>query len=152
WQKRWGRAGKVLAGFLATFAVVVSPWILKGALSWAIVLGIALILTVVCLWAGWRRYWAWIAGLTALGAFTVAILNHGSFAWLRIGYLYGSERYPYLFISSCYNLPSLLSNWNFSLKQAFWSLHFGSVELALTPQWTLRTIYLVALILCARGA
>jgi hypothetical protein len=152
WQKRWGRAGKVLAGFLTTFALVVSPWILKGAVSWAIVLGIALILTVVCLRAPWRQYWACAPGLTALGAFIVAILNHGSFAWLRIGYLYGSERYPYLFISSCYNLPSLLANWNFSLKQAFWSLHFGSFELALTPQWTLRTIYLITLILCARGA
>src|SRR5262249_26025421 len=44
------------------------------------------------------------------------------------------------------------SKWHFSLPQAFWSLHFGSVELELTPQWTLPTLYLVALILCARGA
>jgi hypothetical protein len=152
WQKRWGRAGKVLAGFLATFAFVVSPWILKGAASWAIVAGTGLIVTAVCWRVGWQRYWPWIAGLTAAAAFTVGILNHGSFAWLRIGYLYGSERYPYLFISSCYNLPSLLSNWNFSLKQILWSLHFGSFQIAFTLQWILRALYLVALILCALGA
>ncbi len=96
--------------------------------------------------------WAWTAGLTAVAAFAVGAIAHGSFAWLRIGYLYGSERYPYLFISSCYNLPSLLSNWNLSLKTPFWSVHLGSLQIVFTLQWTLRLIYLAALVLCARGA
>lgn len=152
WQKRWERAGQVLAGFFFTFAIVVSPWILKGAASWAMVAGTALIATVLCARAGGSRYWTWAPGLTAAVAFAVGNLNHGSFAWLKIGYLYGSERYPYLFISSCYNLPSLLSNWNFSLKQAFWSLHLGSFQVAFTPQWTLRILYLVTLLLCSLGA
>src|SRR5689334_546354 len=92
WQKRWGRAGKVLAGFFFAFAVVVSPWILKGVAAWSIVSGIAVIATVLCSRACWKRHWAWVPGLAAATAFVVGILNHGSFAWLKIGYLYGSER------------------------------------------------------------
>ena len=152
WQKRWGRAGKVLAGFFATFALVVSPWILNGAAAWLFVGAVASIMTGICFRAGWQRTWAWAPGLTAAAAFAVGIFRHGSFSWLHIGYLYGSERYPYLFISSCYNLPSLLSNFDLSLKQPFWSLHLGSFEIAFTPQWSLRIIYLVALILCSLGA
>ncbi len=152
WQKRWLRAGQLLAGFLSAFAVVVSPWILKGTISWALIIAVAALATFAWRRAGSKNSWASVPGLTAAAAFALGIFNHGSFAWLKIGYLYGSERYPYLFISSCYNLPSLLSNWNFSLKQAFWSLHFGSVDIAFTPQWTLRVLYLLALVLCSLGA
>jgi hypothetical protein len=76
----------------------------------------------------------------------------GSFAWLRVGFLYGSEHYPYLVISSCYNLPSLLSKLGWSLKDPFWSVHFGSLDFHLTLQWTLRLLYLGALAVCAYGA
>jgi len=151
-QRRWGRAGRVVAGFLATFALVVSPWILRGFVAWAIVGAVALVAGVIF----WRispvNRWAWTAGLTAIAAFVAGALHHGSFAWLRIGYLYGSERYPYLYISSCYNLPSLLSYANLSLKTPFWSVHLGSLHLTFTLQWTLRIIYLAALILCSLGA
>jgi hypothetical protein len=75
----------------------------------------------------------------------------GSFAWLQIGFIYGTEHYPYLFISSCYNLPSLLSKVGWSLKDSFLSAHFGSLHLHLTLQWTLRLVYLGALALCAHG-
>ena len=34
WQKRWDRAGRVLAGFAATSALLVSPWLLRNALAW----------------------------------------------------------------------------------------------------------------------
>ena len=152
WQRRWGRAGRVLAGFLATFALVVSPWVLRGASAWAIVIAVALIAGALLWRAGSRNVWAWTAGLSAIAAFTIGALGHGSFAWLRIGYLYGSERYPYLFISSSYNLPSLLSYLNLSLKAPFWSPHLGSLHFTFTLQWTLRIIYLVALLLCSLGA
>jgi hypothetical protein len=152
WQKRWARAGRALAGFFATFALVVSPWILRGAAAWTTVAAAALIAGAIL----WRtrspHRLAWTAGLTALAAFAAGALHHGSFAWLRIGYLYGSERYPYLFISSCYNLPSLLAYSRFSLKTPFWSPQLGSLHLVFTLQWTLRVIYLCALALCALGA
>jgi hypothetical protein len=99
-----------------------------------------------------RNTWAWTAGLTGIVAFVIGALGNGSFAWLKIGFLYGSERYPYLFISSCYNLPSLLSTWNLALKAPLWSPHFGSFHLEITLQWTLRLLYLGTLALCALGA
>ena len=99
-----------------------------------------------------RNTWVWTAGLAGVAAFVAGALGGGSFAWLKIGFLYGSERYPYLFISSCYNLPSLLSYWNLSLKAPFWSSHLGAFHFVLTLQWTLRLVYLGALMLCALGA
>jgi hypothetical protein len=70
---------------------------------------------------------------------------------LRLGFIYGSEHYPYLFISSCYNLPLLLSKLGWSLKDPFWSAHFGSMHLDFTLQWALRLFYLGALAVCAHG-
>ena len=37
WQKRWARAGRVLTGFAATAALVVSPWLLRNPLGWIVV-------------------------------------------------------------------------------------------------------------------
>ncbi len=152
WQKRWGRAGRVLAGFAATSALIVSPWLLRSALAWESVAATAFF-TAFLLWLSRsRNTWAWTAGLAGVAAFAVGALGSGSFAWLRVGFLYGSERYPYLFISSCYNLPSLLSDWNLSLKAPFWSSQLGAFHFVLTLQWTLRLVYLGALLLCALGA
>src|SRR5207249_11374788 len=55
------------------------------------------------------------------------------------------------FISSCYNLASLLSELGWSLKDSLLSAHIGSLDLDLTLQWALRLLYLGALVLCARG-
>ena len=152
WQKRWARAGRVLAGFAGTFALVVSPWLLRNATAWALVAAIGLAVAAF-FWRGRRRHaGAWAAGAAGVTAFLVGGLGDGSFAWLKIGFLYGSERYPYLFISSCYNLPSILSDWGCSLKAAFLSGHLGSLHFALNLQWTLRLIYLGCLALCALGA
>jgi len=95
---------------------------------------------------------AWVSGITASAAFVIGAITNGSFAWLQVGFLYGSEHYPYLVISSCYNLPSLLSKLGWSLKDPFWSVHLGSFDLQVTLQWTLRFIYLGTLVICAYGA
>lgn len=152
WQKRWARAGRVLAGFASTFALVVSPWLLRDASAWLIVGAIGVATALTLRWRGSRHIGAWTAGVVAVAAFIVAAMGSGSFAWLKIGFLYGSERYPYLFISSCFNLPSILSNWNLSLKTPFWSGHLGPWHFAFTLQWTLRLVYLAGLILCGLGA
>jgi hypothetical protein len=152
WQKRWVRAGRVLAGFAATSALLVSPWLLQNVRAWEALAATALT-TVFLLWLRRsRNTLAWTAGLAGVAAFVVGALGSGSFAWLKVGYLYGSERYPYLFISSCYNLPSLLSYWNLSLKAPVWSSQLGAFHFVLTLQWTLRLVYLGALLLCALGA
>ena len=152
WQKRWTRALRILAGFTATAALIASPWLLRTPAAW-----IALVVVTVCssLFLLQRRVphrGAWISGITGCAAFVIGVFTGGSFAWLRVGFLYGSEHYPYLVISSCYNLASLLSKLGWSLKDPFWSVHFGSLHFDLTLQWTLRLLYLGALTLCAYGA
>jgi hypothetical protein len=152
WQKRWVRTGRVLAGFAATAALLVSPWLLRTPSAWAAVAAVGIIVAILLWHRRSRNTWPWVAGLAGVAAFTVGALGDGSFAWLKIGFLYGSERYPYLFISSCYNLPSLLSQWDLSLKTPFWSPQLGPLQFVVTLQWTLRLAYLGALILCALGA
>ncbi len=152
WQKRWARAGRLLAGFTAMAAFLVSPWLLPTPLAWA---GAGAVGILVAAWSRHRRSrhtWAWAAGMSGVAAFAIGAFGGGSFAWLQIGFLYGSERYPYLFISSSYNLPSLLSYWNLSLKAPVWSPRLGSLHFAFTLQWILRLVYLGALALCALGA
>jgi hypothetical protein len=152
WQKRWVRAGRVLAGFAGTFALVVSPWLLRNVSAWIIVATIGLAAALFLRRRHPMHASAWAAGVAGVTAFVFGALDDGSFAWLKIGFLYGSERYPYLFISSCYNLPSILSNWGCALKAPFLSAHLGSLHLAFNLQWTLRLIYLGGLALCALGA
>jgi hypothetical protein len=141
----------MLAGFIATAALIVSPWLLRTPAAWIAVATVAGLSSWFFLGRGLLHRSAWIAGVIGCAAFVVGAFTGGSFSWLQIGFVYGSEHYPYLFISSCYNLPSLLSNVGWSLKDPFWSAHVGSLHFNLTLQWTLRLLYLGALALCARG-
>ena len=150
WQRRWGRAGRLVAGLVAMTALITSPWLLQNPVAWAIVAASAILFGFA--FSRFRHRWAWTAGLAGLTAFAVGAFGGGSFAWLKIGFLYGSERYPYLFISSCYNLPSLLAYANLSLKAPFWTPQIGPFHFVFTLQWTLRLIYMCALALCALGA
>ena len=152
WQKRWTCALRMLAGFAATTGFLVSPWLLRNPVAWISVAIVAGVSSLFLLRRGSPHPEAWIAGIVACAVFLGGAFDGGSFAWFQIGFVYGSEHYPYLFISSCYNLPLLLSNLGWSLKDVFWSTQFGSLHFAITLQWTLRLLYLSTLALCARGA
>ena len=152
WQKKWTRALRVVAGFATTVALLVSPWLLRNPAAWIALAIVASLSSLFRLRHRERHAGAWVAGLTACAVFVVGTFAGGDFAWLQIGFLYGSEHYPYLFISSCYNLPSLLSSLGWSLKDPFWLGDFGPLHFTLTLQWTLRLLYLGALVLCAQSA
>jgi hypothetical protein len=152
WQKRWNRALRVLAGFISTAALIASPWLLRTPAAWIALLAVTGFGALLFLQRQLPHRGAWISGIAGCAAFVIGALAGGSFAWLRVGFLYGSEHYPYLVISSCYNLPSLLSKLGWSLKDPFWSVHFGPLDFGLTLQWTLRLLYLGALTVCAYGA
>ena len=152
WQKRWNRALRVLAGFIATAAVIASPWLLHAPAAWVALLAVTGLASLLFLQRELPHRCAWISGIAGCAAFIIGAFTGGSFAWLKVGFLYGSEHYPYLVISSCYNLPSLLSKLGWSLKDPFWSVHFGSLDFHLTLQWALRLLYLGALAVCAYGA
>lgn len=151
WQKRWSSSLRVLCGFAATFALIVSPWLLRNPATWTVVVTAAAMIWGVLFWRRTRYAAAWGAGLTAVTLFAAGMFG-GSYAWLRVGFLYGSEHYPYLFISSCYNLPSLLAARGWSLKDTLFASHFAGLSFALNLQWALRLLYLGALALCALGA
>ena len=152
WQKRWTRALRLLAGFAATTALVVSPWLLRTPTALIVVALVGGVSSLIFFGRKFRDAWVWVAGMIALGTFVAGALAGGSFAWLRIGFLYGSEHYPYLFISSCYNLPFFLDRLGWSLKDPVWSYEFGSQHVAVTVQWMLRLGYLGGLALCSLGA
>ena len=152
WQKKWNRALRVLAGFISTAALIASPWLLRTPAAWVALLAVTGFGALLSLQRQLPHRAAWISGIAGCAAFVIGAFAGGSFAWLRVGFLYGSEHYPYLVISSCYNLPSLLSKLGWSLKDPFGSVHFGSLDFGLTLQWTLRLLYLGALTVCAYGA
>jgi hypothetical protein len=152
WQKDWTGAARLLAGFAAASALVVSPWLLRNPQAWISVALVGLASFAILAWRDVRYTGAWVAAVVAVATFLTGVFLGGSFAWLRIGFVYGSEHYPYLFISSCYNLPSLLDSLGWSLKEPLWSYEFGSRYIAVTPQWTLRLLYFGSLALCALGA
>lgn len=152
WQKRWMRALRLLAGFLTTVALLVSPWVLRNPMAWIVVAALAGAISIGLFRPRVPHPGAMFAGTIAVAVFFAGALTGGSFAWLQIGFLYGSEHYPYLFISSCYNLPSLLADLGWSLKDSIWSCNIGALNIAITLQWTLRLLYLGALALCALGA
>src|ERR1044072_2469437 len=152
WQKRWNRALRVLAGFISTAALIASPWLLRTPVAWIGLLADTGFSALLSLQRQFPHRGAWISGIAGCSAFVIGAFAGGSFAWLRVGFLYGSEHYPYLVISSCYNLPSLLFRLGWSLKDPFWSVHLGSLDFGLTLQWTLRLLCLGALTVCAYGA
>jgi hypothetical protein len=151
WQKKWVPTLRVLAGFVVTTALIVSPWLLRTPAACIAVATVAGISALVVLRYKLPHGAACLAGIIGCAVFVIGAFTGGSFAWLQVGFIYGTEHYPYLFISSCYNLPSLLSKVGWSLKDSFLSAHLGSLHLRITLQWTLRLLYLVALALCARG-
>src|SRR6266566_731722 len=150
-QKRWVPTLRVFAGFVVTIALIVSPWLLRTPAAWIAVAAVANISLLLVLRYKLPHGAAWLAGIIGCAVFVIGAFTGGSFAWLQVGFIYGTEHYPYLFITSCYNLPSLLSKVGLSLKDSFVSIHLGSMHLHVTLQWTLRLLYLGALALCARG-
>lgn len=152
WQKRWMNALSVLAGLTATSALIVSPWLLRTPEAWIAFAAVAAVCVFLALWYKLPHRGAWLAGTLGVAAFVLGAFAGGSFAWLEIGFLYGTKHYPYLFISSCYNLASLLAAAGCSLKDDLLSAHLGSVHFHLTLQWTLRLFFLGTVALCARGA
>src|SRR5438067_2962007 len=151
WQTRWSAALRVIAGFAATAALVVSPWLLRTRAAWIAMAAATAIIVFLLVRHKLPYRGAWLAGTIGCAVFVIGAFAGGSFAWLQIGFVYGSEHYPYLFISSCYNLASLLGEFGLSLKDSLLSARIGGLHLHLTMQWALRLLYLGALVLCARG-
>src|SRR5947199_1136886 len=152
WQKRWRSVLRVLAGFTTMAALIVSPWLLRTPAAWAVLVAVAGVGLLFVVRFKFPNQGAAVAGILGCAAFLIGAFAGGSFAWLQLGFIYGSEHYPYLFISSCYNFASLLAGAGWSLKDDLLSAHLGSLHFHLTLQWALRLLYLFAVALCGGGA
>jgi hypothetical protein len=152
WQQNWRSALRMLAGFTATAALIVSPWLLRTQAAWIAFAAVAGVSFLFFVRFKPPNQGAWVAGVLGCAAFLIGAFTGGSFAWLQLGFIYGSEHYPYLFISSCYNFASLLAGAGWSLKDDLLSVPLGSLHFHLTLQWALRLLFLGAVALCARGA
>src|SRR5580765_2609654 len=71
WQKRWTRALRVLAGFAATTALIVSPWLLRTPAAWIAFIAIAGVSLLAPLHSRVPDRGAWIAGITGCGVFAI---------------------------------------------------------------------------------
>jgi hypothetical protein len=152
WQKKWTSALGVLAGFIATAAVIVSPWLLRTPAAWIALSAVACASVILSIRYRFPYRGTWLAGVLGTAAFIIGVFAGGTFAWFEIGFLYGTKHYPYLFISSCYNLASLLAGAGWSLKDDLLSFHIGPANFDLTLQWALRLLFLTTVVMCARGA
>ena len=152
WQKRWMNALRALSGLVAIAALIVSPWLLRTPGAWVAFVAVATIGLLLAMRYKLPYRGTWLAGILGVAAFLIGAVGGGSFAWFEIGFLYGTKHYPYLFISSCYNLASLLAGAGWSLKDDLLSVHIGQVYFHLTLQWALRLLFLTTVVLCARGA
>src|SRR6266513_5284688 len=92
WQKRWSRALRVLAGFTATAALIASPWLLHTPAAWLALAAVTGASSAFILQRKLRHQIAWISGITGCAAFVIGAFAGGSFAWLQVGFLYGSEQ------------------------------------------------------------
>src|SRR5437867_4832722 len=103
WQKGWLPTLCLLAGFVATTAFIASPWLLRTPADWAVLAAFAVITLLFVVRFKLTNQGASVAGMIGCAVFVIGALTGGSFAWLQVGFIYGTEHYPYLFISSCYN-------------------------------------------------
>jgi hypothetical protein len=138
---------------LAALAASTDSWIWCGCV---LALGamfkgqLLLVVPFFILWPIWLSRWnAALRVVSSLAITSAALvlpwLIRDDFSWLQVGFVYGTEHYPQLFISSCYNLPALLARSGWSLKDTLARVEFGRVSIELTVQWALRLLYLASL-------
>jgi hypothetical protein len=145
---------------LAALAASTDRWIWCGCI---LALGgmfkgqLLLVVPFFILWPIWLSRWKAACRVVSSLAITSAVLvlpwlTRNDFNWLQVGFVYGTEHYPQLFISSCYNLPALLSKFGWSLKDTLARSELGGVSIELTVQWALRLLYLASLAAASRAA
>src|SRR5215475_682868 len=81
WQKRWMNALQALAGFIATAALIVSPWLLQTPEAWIAFAAVAAVSVFLAWWYKLPNGGAWLAGTLATAMFVIGAVAGGTFAW-----------------------------------------------------------------------
>ena len=153
WQRRWARTGRVLAGFRAR---LLRSSFRPGCLRIRS-LGVAgdrghLVAGFFSLAPGSRNV-GLDGGLAAVAAFCFGGCGRRQLRLAaKSAFSTGASIIP---ISSSARATTCPRSWpicDWSLKEPYWTAHLGSLDLAFNWQWTLRLLYLGALVLCSLGA
>lgn len=115
-----GAAGRLVIGFAVGVALVASPW-LVGRSAGAIVSVVGIALLPVAAWAILRRWpvrgravpgrWVRYAvpALLATAIFVIGPQFGGSYNWLRIGLIYGADKFDDLAFDQTYSFTAVLA-------------------------------------------
>jgi hypothetical protein len=137
---------RFVAGMLTISALIASPWLLQGlgAAGWG-VLAAGLLFPLVWAFLLQRKdETPWICAAVAVLFFALGALSSDGFTWLKLGFLFGAEKYPQLFMGAAYNLPAVLAGWGWGLKDPTGPWPDGP---SLTLQSSLRIAYAVGVLL-----
>ena len=145
----WADALRVFTGMVCTVALVTIPFLLRTPTAVLAVCGVGVLLAGVEFTARRGRFgrcerrvrFALYGMVLAAAVFIAGGWLGGSYAWLRIGFLYGTRHYPYMVLGEANNLPSILASHGWTLDD--------NVIFGLTFQPLLRLAYYATLILCA---
>ena len=166
---RFGAAARVLGGFGLAAMAVAAPWMMHGTtlVAWPM----TVVLAIAVWWFGqfWRAGFSWhdlIKGIYvptkrdwwiplaagAIGGVLCAwplVLSDVSYNWIRIGFLYGTEKYPEMATPGAMNLCALLQQrWGWNRIDEPVALFWTTV-----PLKTLLTgIFATCLVLCGFAA
>jgi len=147
----WAFAGmraslRFMAGVLTISALIASPWLLQGlGVAGRAVAAGGVLLPLVWLFLLQRKdEVAWVCASIALLFFALGALSAEGFTWLKLGFLFGTEKYPRLFVGAAYNLPAVLSGWGWKLKDPVVPWSDGS---GLNLQSLLRIAYAAGVLL-----
>src|SRR5258707_1229617 len=86
WQKQWTSALRVLAGIVATTALIVSPWLLRTPAAWIAVAAVIGIGLLFFLRFKLPHRSAWLAAIIGCAVLVIGAFAGGSFAWLQLGF------------------------------------------------------------------
>jgi hypothetical protein len=127
WQKGLLPTLRVLAGFVATTAFIVSPWLLRTPAAWAVLAAFAVITPLFVVRFKLTNQGASVAGIIGCAVFVIGAFTGGSFAWLQVGLFTA----PNIIRTAFYQLmlqPSIsaLAGW-LVIEGSILSAQFGSL-------------------------
>lgn len=104
----WGLIG---FGVMAITALVLMAWWVSEApvdLTWGVLLVLVMLLPMV--FVRQVPLGVWAAGVFTAAMFLGGLMFGGSFNWLEVGFVHGSDQYQGMYIGHAYNLASLMQD------------------------------------------
>jgi len=173
---RFFGAGRFFFGGAGALAVLASPWLLRndGALLWVAGVVGFVVFVLACRFStkiffdpaerevdkpfdrykSFRRSFGIVAATACVAVFLASWLFDGSYAWLRIGFLYSDYHYLAMNMGPASNAASILSqapySWSLFNPTITWTW-LGATE-PMSFRWLMRSMYIATLVLCAIGA